>query len=65
MTRAFGVLLNAQDTDFIREINQNPRIYDICNGPLAVDARRDKLVLSLETLGAHGVDEALNFALVR
>lgn len=62
---AFGILFNAQDTDLIREIGQNSCVYNISDGPLAVDARGDKLVLSLEALGAHCVDEALDFALVR
>lgn len=47
---AFSVLFDTQDTNFVREIDQNTRIDNIVDGPPAVDARRDKLALSFETL---------------
>jgi hypothetical protein len=58
------VLFDTQGANFVRKIDQDSCIDNFLDGPFAVDTRRDKLVLSLEPLGAHGVQKASNFFLV-
>lgn len=59
-----SVLFYTQDTNIVPKIRQNPCIDDLLDGPPVVDARGDKLVLSLETLGAHCVQKTPKFSLV-
>ena len=61
---ASSLLFDTQDTNLVHKINQNPCINNLVDGPLAIDARRDQLVLSLEALGAHCVQEAFKFSFV-
>ena len=61
----FDTLFNTQDANFVCKIRKKSRVDDIIKGPFAIDARRNKLVLSLETLRSHCVYKALNFSLVR
>jgi len=59
-----SILFDTQDANLVREINQNSCPNNLFDGPSAVHARRDELVLSLETLRAHRVQKTSKFSLV-
>ena len=61
----FDALFNTQDANLVCEIRKNSGVDDIIKGPSAVDARRNKLVLRLQTLRTHCVDKAFDFSFVR
>lgn len=58
------ILFDGNDAELLSKVNQEVRVEDILRSPVAIDIGGDDLILSPETLGAHGVKSALNFRLV-
>lgn len=52
------VLFNGNDAYFLTEVDQKTGVEDIVRSPVAIDVGGNKLILSLETLGAHGSEDA-------
>lgn len=64
MCVACYILFDANDAQFLSKVDQKVGVEDILQSPIAVNVGGNDLTLSLETLGAHGVNSALNFHLV-
>lgn len=58
------ILFDGNDAELLSKVDQEVRVEDILRSPVAIDIGGDDLILSPETLGAHGVKSALNFCLV-
>jgi hypothetical protein len=58
------ILFNTQNANLVCEINQKSCIDNLLDGPFAVDARRNQLVLGIETLRTHCVEKAFDFSLI-
>ena len=57
--------LDSNYAQFLSKVNQKVCVEDSLGSPGAVDIGGNELVLSLESLRAHGGDNALYFRLVR
>ena len=58
------ILFDSNYAQFLSKVSQKVCFEDILGSPVAVNIGGNELVASLETLGAHGGNNALYFLLV-